>query len=87
MLAHFGFFGVVLLASQVSARSQCVVTSELRDAAGVFECGSEVVFNGYAYQTVQIGDQCWFAENVRTDALPRAEAVERTRVNLVPSEA
>jgi uncharacterized protein (TIGR02145 family) len=52
-----------------------VVTSELRDAAGVFECGSEVVFNGYAYQTVQIGDQCWFAENVRTDAYANGDAI------------
>jgi len=52
-----------------------VVTSELRDAAGVFECGSEVVFNGYAYQTVQIGDQCWFAEDVRTDAYANGDAI------------
>lgn len=30
-------------------------------------CGEDVIlYNGYSYQTVQIGDQCWFSENLRT---------------------
>jgi uncharacterized protein (TIGR02145 family) len=28
-------------------------------------CGSPVLHEGYNYSTVQIGDQCWFAENCR----------------------
>ena len=30
-----------------------------------FECGHLLYHNGYGYSTVQIGDQCWFAENCR----------------------
>ncbi|HIO59393.1 MAG TPA: hypothetical protein EYN28_04385 [Flavobacteriales bacterium] len=28
-------------------------------------CGAPVLHDGYAYSTVQIGDQCWFSENCR----------------------
>ena len=28
-------------------------------------CGEPVEHQGYNYSTVQIGDQCWFAENCR----------------------
>ena len=31
-----------------------------------FTCFDAVDFNNYAYQTVLIGSQCWFAENLRT---------------------
>jgi len=32
-----------------------------------FTCGVDVVnYDGYDYQTAQIGDQCWFAENLRS---------------------
>ncbi|MGB2424591.1 MAG: hypothetical protein ACPH97_07640, partial [Flavobacteriales bacterium] len=29
------------------------------------DCGGTVSFEGYDYETVAIGNQCWFAENVR----------------------
>jgi uncharacterized protein (TIGR02145 family) len=35
----------------------------------VWQCGTPLEYQGYDYETVQIGDQCWFAENLRADAL------------------
>jgi len=37
------------------------------DGDGVcdFDCGDQVGHEGYNYSTVQIGEQCWFAENCR----------------------
>ena len=32
-----------------------------------FTCGDALSYQGYDYATVQIGDQCWFAENLRSD--------------------
>ena len=32
----------------------------------VYPCGLDVLYNGYAYATVEIGNQCWFKENLRT---------------------
>ena len=31
-----------------------------------WSCGNNVDYNGYSYATVQIGDQCWFSENLRS---------------------
>ena len=30
------------------------------------ECGTPLSYQGYDYTTVLIGNQCWFAENLRT---------------------
>jgi len=41
-----------------------------------FDCGLDnVSYHGYDYSTVQIGDQCWFAENLRTPLFTNADSI------------
>ena len=44
---------------------------------GPAECGgaSTVTFDGYTYELVAIGDQCWFAENLRTEHYANGDAI------------
>ena len=52
----------------------CVSMTDLLDLLTVFgtcnevpwSCGDPLEYQGYDYETVQIGEQCWFAENLRT---------------------
>lgn len=37
---------------------------DLVPKALAFSCGETVSYDGQDYSTVQIGDQCWFAENL-----------------------
>ena len=46
-------------------------------------CGNPVEYNGYAYRTVRIGDQCWFAENLRTEKYNNGDVIP---TNLSDSE-
>ena len=48
----------------------CVQLSDLLDLLGAYgtcewQCGDPMSYQGYDYETVLIGEQCWFAENVR----------------------
>jgi len=44
---------------------------------GPLECGglSAVTYGGYTYDLVAIGDQCWFAENLRTEHYANGDAI------------
>ena len=44
---------------------------------GVDPCSNEltVTFDGYTYDLVAIGDQCWFAENLRTEHYANGDAI------------
>lgn len=46
-------------------------------AYGPLECGgaSTVTFDGYTYNLVAIGDQCWFAENLRTELYQNGDSI------------
>ena len=53
----------------------CVGMTDLLDLLSVFgtcvevpwTCGDPLEYQGYNYETVQIGEQCWFAENLRNE--------------------
>jgi len=40
-----------------------------------FPCGDPVSYQGYDYATVLIGDQCWFAENLRSENYENGDAI------------
>jgi uncharacterized protein (TIGR02145 family) len=45
----------------------CTNTATVKVTVNPFTCGtSTVTYNGVTYNTVQIGNQCWFKENLRT---------------------
>jgi uncharacterized protein (TIGR02145 family) len=39
------------------------------------DCGDPVSYQGYDYATVLIGDQCWFAENLRSENYENGDAI------------
>lgn len=40
-----------------------------------FTCGNALAYQGYDYATVQIGEQCWFAENLQATSYRDDEAI------------
>ena len=38
-------------------------------------CGDPVDYHGYDYATVQIGEQCWFAENLKTEQYQNGDSI------------
>ena len=40
-----------------------------------FTCGNNVTYQGYDYATVLIGEQCWFAENLRNENYENGDAI------------
>jgi uncharacterized protein (TIGR02145 family) len=85
----FGASALWLTMSSLTA--QCVMTNELRSAAGVqansfTTCGNALNYHGYDYATVLIGDQCWFAENLRSYLYKNGDMMAGGRSNAQWSE-
>lgn len=55
----------------------------LEEDAGPCDNLESVTFDGYEYDLVEIGDQCWFAENLRTEHYANGDAIP---ANLTDSE-
>ena len=53
-----------LLSSSVFSQSECEIPGLFTLS---FSCSNSVSFDGYDYATVEIGDQCWFQENLRSE--------------------
>lgn len=51
--------------------SECVVEPETAE----WTCGDPINYHGYDYNTVLIGGQCWFAENLRTQNYSNGDAI------------
>jgi uncharacterized protein (TIGR02145 family) len=45
------------------------------DCLQAWACGEPLNYQGYDYATVQIGEQCWFAENLRATAFANGDSV------------
>ena len=41
----------------------------------LFTCGAPITYQGYEYTTVLIGDQCWFAENLRNELYSNGDSI------------
>ena len=61
-----------LLSSSVFSQSECEISGLF---ASPFGCSDPVSFGSEEYATVQIGDQCWFAENLRSANYAKGEAI------------
>ena len=67
----------------------CVGMSDLLSLLSVFgsceawACGDPINYQGYDYATVQIGEQCWFAENLRSELYLNGDSIP---ANLSDSE-
>jgi uncharacterized protein (TIGR02145 family) len=49
--------------------------------AGFSHCGDAIGYNGHNYATVQIGNQCWFKENLRTASYANGDAIPGNLTN------
>lgn len=45
------------------------------DDGSCWYCGETVEYQGYDYSTVQIGEQCWFAENLRSENYENGDVI------------
>ena len=63
----------------------CVQLNDLLDLLSAYgdcgaeesawQCGDSLEYQGYDYETVQIGEQCWFAENLRAENYRNGDAI------------
>ena len=61
-----GTIGVEDLMQLLSVYATDCEAEDVDPELGEFTCGDLMNYHGYDYATVQIGEQCWFAENLRT---------------------
>ena len=64
----------------------CVQLNDLLDLLSAYgdcgaeetpwQCGDALDYQGYNYETVQIGEQCWFAENLRTEEYSNGDFIQ-----------
>lgn len=63
----------------------CVQLNDLLDLLGaygvceaeesIWQCGDPMEYQGHDYATVNVGEQCWFAENLRAESYRNGDAI------------
>lgn len=53
----------------------CVLDENQDGICDLYGCGGTVNYHGYNYETVQIGDQCWFAENLQASFFANGDTI------------
>jgi len=69
VMIRISIFLMGALVSTGGVLGQCVMTTGLQNANASHPDNycSDPTHQGYTYNTVSIGGQCWFAENLRVD--------------------
>ena len=70
-----GVIGVNDLMQLLSLFGTACEAEDVDPELGEFTCGDPMNYHGYDYATVQIGEQCWFAENLRTGQYSNGDEV------------
>jgi len=73
----------ILLQQQIQNHQDLIegLTNSLEGVAGFepcllnWTCGCPLAYQGYDYATVQIGEQCWFAENLHSEKYDNGDAI------------
>ena len=77
---------IQMLLQQQSLNQQALIDGLTNSLAGVegfdpcplhlqWSCGCPLTYQGYDYATVLIGEQCWFAENLRSENYENGDAI------------
>ena len=74
----------------------CVQLNDLLDLLSAYgdcgaeesawQCGDPLEYQGYDYETVEIGEQCWFAENLRAENYRNGDSIPSSVSNSVWQE-
>ena len=56
-------------------QGNCPLDANGDGVCDVFSCGSPFNFQGYDYETVYIGEQCWFAENLQSESYANGDPI------------
>ena len=70
-----GVIGVNDLMQLLSVYATDCEAEDVDPELGEFTCGDPMSYHGYDYATVQIGEQCWFAENLRNEHYANGDAI------------
>ncbi|MDA9863631.1 fibrobacter succinogenes major paralogous domain-containing protein [Flavobacteriales bacterium] len=56
---------------------------ECQDPTIAFVCGDSILFDNYWYETALIGNQCWFAENLRNEIYANGDSIPYVTDNVI----